>query len=130
MATMQREVTAAIRANDDEFERAVRAQDARRLVEAFYADDARFMPPNQPMIEGREKIVRAFEGLFEIGLKEIRLEILSVETSREIAAEVGRYVMKIGEAEDRGKYVVAHRRRSDGSWRAFADIFNSDLPPH
>ncbi len=128
MATAQEDVAKAIRANDDAFERCIREKDANGLVEVFYEEDARFMAPNTPGIQGREQIAGTLGALFGIGLKEIKLEIVSVETSGDMAAEVGRYTMTVGEGEDRGKYLVTHRRQPDGSWKAFADIFNSDLP--
>ncbi len=128
MATVQEDVTSAIRANDDAFERYVRAQDAGRLVEAFYAKDARFMAPNAPEVRGHEGIVGTLNALFGAGLRDASLEIVSVETAGDLAAEIGRYVLTIGEGQDRGKYVVVHSRQPDGSWKAIADIFNSDLP--
>ncbi len=128
MATAQEDVAKAIRANDDAFERCIRAKDANGLVEVFYEEGAALMPPNQPALMGREAIAGLFGALFGMGLKEIKLEIVSVETSGDMAAEVGRYTMTVGEGEDRGKYLVTHRRQPDGSWKAFADIFNSDLP--
>ncbi len=128
MATAQADVAKAIRKNDDVFERCIRAKDANALVEAFYAEDAAFMAPNQPAIMGREQIAGMLNALFGMGLKEITLEIVKVEASGDLAAEIGRYTMTVGENQDRGKYIVAHRRQPDGSWRAFADIFNSDLP--
>ncbi len=128
MAMMKEDVTKAIRANDDVFERCIRDRDANRLVEAFYAEDAAFMAPNQPAIMGHEQIAGTLNALFGMGLREIKLEIVKVEASGDLAAEVGRYTMTVGENQDRGKYLVAHRRQRDGSWKAFADIFNSDLP--
>ncbi len=128
MATVQKDVTKAIRANDDEFERCIRDKDARGLVEAFSAEDGAIMPPNSPAQVGREAIAGMFGALFGMGLKEIKLEIVSVEESGDLAAEVGRYTMMVGEGQDRGKYVVVHKRQADGSWRAVHDIFNSDLP--
>jgi ketosteroid isomerase-like protein len=130
MATVKEDVTRAIRANDDEFERCIRAKDAQRLVQAFYEEGASFMAPNQPALVGRAAIAGMLGALFGMGLREIKLEISGVEVSGDMAAEVGRYTMTVGEGQDRGKYVVVHRRQPDGSWKAFADIFNSDLPAH
>ena len=46
---------------------------------------------------------------------------------------VGNYTMTLRPAgadpiRDEGKYVVVYRRQADGSWKAAADIFNTNLP--
>ncbi len=128
MAAGQTDATKAIRKNDDEFERNVRAQNAPALVEAFYAEEAVVLPPNQPMVSGRASIMELFQGLFGAGLRDAALEIVRVDESGDLAAELGKYTLTIGTAQDKGKYLVVWRRQPDGAWRAIADMFSSDSP--
>ncbi len=45
-------------------------------------------------------------------------------------AKDGRYELRAGnQVVDTGKYVVVHRRQSDGSWKYGIDIWNSDQAP-
>ena len=133
MATVQTDVTKQIRAGDDEFERNIRAQDAARLVAAFYTADAVVMPPDQPMVSGQEQIKGFWQAMFGAGLRDGALEIVQVEASGDLACEVGKYTLTIdptGAAPvlAQGKYLVVHRRQPDGSWKAIADMFSGNGP--
>ena len=54
--------------------------------------------------------------------------MVTVAGSGDLATDRGSYVLNIdGAPEDRGKYVVVWKKVG-GEWKAFQDIFNSDLP--
>ena len=65
MAIRQTDVAAAIRANDDAFQRLVHAQDAKALTSFFYTEDAVVMPPDSPIIRGQAQIVDFWQGMFK-----------------------------------------------------------------
>jgi ketosteroid isomerase-like protein len=93
------------------------------------------MPPNHPAVEGRDNIRGFLQGLIDAGATGIKLITASVSSAGDVAWERGAYVLSMAPAggagaEDRGKYIVCYRRRPDGSWRAVADIFNSDQAGH
>jgi uncharacterized protein (TIGR02246 family) len=123
----------AIRGLDGEFMKAANARDAGAVVRAFYAPDAVLLPPNHPIVEGRSNIQAFLQGLMDSGLSSIRLETTRIASDGALAYGRGRYTLSLAPAaaapvEDVGKYVVVYRRQPDGSWRAVADIFNSDRP--
>ena len=133
MTTVQTDLASAIRALDDEFMRNAMAKDAGRLVDAFYAEDAVVLPPNQQPVAGKAQIRPFIQGMIDAGLAEITLETTDVSGSGDVAYGVGKYRMTLHPAgadriEDKGKYVVVYRRQADGSWKAVADIFNTNLP--
>lgn len=102
-------------------------------VAALYADDAVLMPPNMATARGRGSIREAFAGLGQMSPRDIRLQVQEIEICGDTAYEVGTYSMSIQPAgasriEDRGKYIVIHKRQSDGRWLIARDIFNSDMP--
>jgi len=122
----------AIRRLDEEFMRAAATGDGEALVDAFYARDAVLLPPNQPAAEGRENIRRVLQGLMDSGVSSIKLETTVTGTAGDLAYGRGHYTLSINPPEgapmtDVGKYVVVYRRLG-GTWRAVADIFNSDQP--
>jgi len=133
MTTVQTDLASAIRALDDEFIRHAMAKDAGRLVDAFYAEDAQVLAPNQPAIVGKAQIRPFIQGMIDGGLTEITLDTTHISGSGDVAYGVGKYRMTLHPAgadriEDKGKYVVVYRRQVDGSWKAVADIFNTNLP--
>jgi uncharacterized protein (TIGR02246 family) len=113
----------------DEFVRLFNAKDLEALVPMFYAPDARVLAPGAPMVQGHDQIKALFSQLAGM-VQSLSLETISVESSGDLAAEIGRYeMMTIDGNRDVGKAVVVYRRQSDGSWKSIADIFNSDNPP-
>ncbi|HET8547372.1 MAG TPA: DUF4440 domain-containing protein [Bryobacteraceae bacterium] len=115
----------SIRDMDEEFMRNVRARDVNRLVEQFYADDARLLPPGRPELTGKAAILEAWNAFFQSGLEALDLDTHHVEASGELAYGAGTYRLIMNGTATRGKYVVVYRRRPDGAYRAVADIFNA-----
>jgi uncharacterized protein (TIGR02246 family) len=114
-----------------EFARHVRERDAERLVDSFYAPDAKLLAPGMPMIEGRDAILAFWQGVFARGLQSAQFKRIQAETEGELACEVGRYTVTIENEPGHpvtspGKYMVMCRRQADGHWRVIADIYNND----
>jgi len=125
MATGQPDVESAIRALGDGFVRHFNAADADQLVQAFYAEDARLLPPNHPMVTGRSQIREGLQGFFAAGLGEIAIDTAEIGCSGDLAYRIGTYSMG-KPAPDRGKFIDIYRRQADGSWKCIADMFSSD----
>jgi len=58
-----------------------------------------------------------------------------VEASRsgDFAYDIGTYQLTMNDPQgkpmsERGKYTVVWKKQADGSWKAVADMFSSDLP--
>lgn len=115
-----------------EFGKAATNQDVEELV-GFYTDDAKILPPNAPMLQGRDGLRGLFKEYIEAGMKTLDLETVDVVEAGDVVVEVGRYVMGIeppgaGLIEDRGKYVGVFRRQPGGELKLIIDTFNSDAP--
>ena len=120
-----------IREKTAERVRHIRDQEMDAMVDAFYADDAVFMPPNHLEVRGREALLAYWRERPDEGLLELELEPTHVESSGDLAYEVGRYTSLLRPRhgsllQDYGKYLVVYRRGEGGEWRAVADTFNSD----
>jgi ketosteroid isomerase-like protein len=103
------------------------------LVEAYYADDARLLPPNAPPAVGRAAIRDTLTGMLAGGSMELSVENAVRQVSGELAYHTGRYELVIrptnGEPiRDQGKYLEVFRRQPDGRWQCVADMFSSDQP--
>lgn len=124
------EATRAIHAMDLEFMANVRAKDAARLVDAFYAEDARVLPPNHPAVQGKAAIRDLWQGVLTSGVADVALDTTHIEVSGDLAYGIGAYVMQIEprggpRTEQEGKYCVVYRREN-GNWKAVADMFSAN----
>lgn len=99
-------------------------------VAALYEEDGQLLPPLTDAVAGRAKIQEYWQGVMGAGVKTAALEMLEVHSSGDIAAEVGRYVMKSAEGADldHGKYMVLWKKKK-GSWVIVRDIWNSSMSP-
>jgi uncharacterized protein (TIGR02246 family) len=131
IAQAQQSVRRAIETNTKQFVEAFNKGDAAAVAN-MYTIDARLLPPNSAMVEGRANIQNFWQGAITAGLKMVSLDPMTVEAQGNIAVEVGRYTATAPAAggattTDKGKYVVVWKRQG-GNWKLAVDIFNSDMP--
>ncbi len=122
---------ADIRRSTADFAVAALANDADALAN-LYAEDAVFMPPNEPAVVGKDAIrTRLAADTYQA----FTLQLSSVEGRGDLAYSHGTYAIRFqpgneGEfIDDTGKWLVVQRKLADGSWLNIADIYNSDQPP-
>jgi ketosteroid isomerase-like protein len=96
-------------------------------VAALYAQNARLMPPNAEILDGRGAIEPFIKGFVQTGAK-LSFELLTVHETPAMCVAIGRYILDIpGAPQDRGKYVEVWTSQPEG-WRIVDDMFNSSLP--
>jgi uncharacterized protein (TIGR02246 family) len=124
----------AIRATDAAMLTAAQAKDADRVV-ATYASDATLLPPNEPMVTGKDGIRAGWARAMAIPGFDINWQILKFDISRsgDLAYTTATYVSAMQDAtgkavSDNGKDIEVWKKQADGSWKVEADSFNSDLP--
>jgi uncharacterized protein (TIGR02246 family) len=102
-----------------------------KAVAAFYAEDAVVMPPGSDFVKGRPAIEAFWKSGHEAGMKNMRLEIVDVESDGTYVIETGKAtadVQPAGQATataEAYKYVVVWKKQKDGSWKIIRDIWNS-----
>jgi ketosteroid isomerase-like protein len=92
----------------------------------LYAENSVFMPPNAPLLRGREPL-KSFYTDFVSKVTDIRLEPVDVAGHGPIAYQSGTYTMNLGSTRDRGKYLFV-LRNTGGKWRMEYTSWSSDLP--
>ena len=127
----QQSVRTAIEANTRQFVEAFNKGDAAAVAN-MYTVEARVLPPNAEMVEGRANIQKFWNGAISAGFKMVSLETTHVETQGNLAVEVGRYTITTPGSggvttTDKGKYVVVWKREGQ-SWKLATDIFNTNTP--
>jgi uncharacterized protein (TIGR02246 family) len=103
---------------------------------AMYADDAISLPSYEPMIKGKDALMKSHMKSKEAGFKmnSMTLNTMDVWSSGDMAYEIGTYTIDMsmpgmGEIKDNGKYVTIWQKQSDGSWKVKADTWNTDNNP-
>ena len=111
-----------------EFAAAYTARDAEKVA-AFYADRAIVMPPDAPMVQGRENIEAYYRRGFAQSEGRLRLQPIESVIAGSSAYEAGTssLVAVRGSGESAGKYVVVYERVRN-EWKIIYDIFNNDPP--
>lgn len=129
-ALSEEDVT-AIKAAHDAFIQVVMTGGWGAVIE-FYTEDAVFMPPNAPIVQGK-KAMMAFSKMWP-PVTAFDLTIEDIDGRDDLAYVRGAYSQTIeleGAPEpiqDKGKFVEIMRKQQDGSWLISIDILNSDIP--
>jgi uncharacterized protein (TIGR02246 family) len=100
-------------------------------VAAAYVEDARVLPPGGAMASGRKAIQEFWQSVMRIGVREVDLQTQQVESSGDLAYEIGSATLTIQPAGDSAttetvKYVVVWKRQAGGPWQLAVDIWNSN----
>jgi ketosteroid isomerase-like protein len=102
----------------------------------YYADDASLLIANAPAINGKDAIQAAMKPMFDDSNFALAFQASRVEVAKsaDLGYTQGAYTMTFTEPRtkkpitDKGKYVTAYKKQSDGTWKAAADMVSSDIP--
>lgn len=113
----------------------VAAGDIESAME-FWADDAVMMPPESPILEGKEAIREYVEAAVEIPGFSISWEPISAEISAagDMAYMIERNVTEFDDPDGNrvtlhGKVVTVWRKDDGGNWRNVVDMWNEAPAP-
>lgn len=103
---------------------------------AYYTDDAVLLLPNTPIVNGKEAIRSAMKPLLADPNFALSFQGTRAEGSKggDTVWSVGTYSMTVSDPKtkkpvtDKGKYLTVFKKQADGSWKAIADMVNSDMP--
>jgi len=122
-----------IRQQHEAFMTAFNTKDVARILD-LYAENSVFMPPNQPIIRGKDALKQFYESLLTSeGASDLKMDISEVSGHGPLAYQSGTYEMALKPAKgtagrDRGKYLFVIRKMGAG-WKFQYTMWNSDLPP-
>ena len=121
----------AIRATVDSFTNAMKAGDYATAA-SYYTEDAVFMPPNAPAVEGRAGIQKNFESLGRVSA--FSQSVVDLEGLGDLAYARLNFDLTLTPPNfttpmnDKGKVLIVMRKQADGKWRTAEGMFNSNLP--
>ena len=116
----------AIKKSTAEFATAFNAKQIDKIVE-FYGENSVLMPPNKPLLRGRDALKMYFNDILSRG-GSLTMDVEEVGGHGPIAHELGTYTITYSTGErDRGKYLRVVRNMA-GSWRTEKMMWSSDFP--
>lgn len=100
-------------------------------VAGLFAGDGVLMAPHHDAANGQKAVERLLREFGETGYSDLRVETMRVDSSGDMAMEVGRYSVTIRQQNgtlmaERGKYVKVWRRL--GAWLILADCWSRNPP--
>jgi uncharacterized protein (TIGR02246 family) len=121
----------AIRELDADVRRHIQAGDADAMVDSYYAEDGRVLPPGQGEVQGKVAIREMWRALVASGMVDLVLETGHIETAGDLAFGTGTARATVHPAGSppvilEGRYAVAFRRQPDGAWRNIVDMYTID----
>jgi ketosteroid isomerase-like protein len=122
-----------IRQQHEAFLVAFNAKAAAKVLD-LYAENSVFMPPNEPIIRGKDALKNFYDDLFvKRGASSLKMDIAEVSGHGPLAYQSGTYEMDLKPptgrpGRDRGKYLFVIRKMGNG-WKYQYTMWNSDLPP-
>jgi ketosteroid isomerase-like protein len=122
---------ASIRERSDTLVKAFNDKSVDRILDV-YTESSVFMPPNEPIIRGKDALKMFYEDLLKGGAANLKLQVSEVSGQGPLAYQSGSYEMErsgpsAGSGRDRGKYLFVLRKFND-TWRYEYAMWNSDLP--
>lgn len=123
----------AIRDLDAQWSKMAGAHDLEGTL-SYYSDDALLLPPNAPMVSGKQAIRAMWTSLLgpDVSLSWHATKV-EVARSGDLAYLVGTYTISMKDPQgkpmtDNGKFVEVWKKQADDKWKAVTDTYNSDLP--
>jgi uncharacterized protein (TIGR02246 family) len=123
-------MTPEIQERLDRYVAAFNGGDADAAAEAW-ADDSKQFAPGAPPAVGRDAIRESIRAVQQMS-PQLELKSVDVLVEGNVAIETGTWSVKLqtpnGRVEDGGPAVRVWRRGTDGVWRLYRDIWNSEQP--
>src|SRR5918993_2814559 len=92
---------AAIDATNRRFEAAFNAGDPARAARETYTADARVLPPDMPMVRGREALEQFWVGVATgLGVKQVQLSTNELQVHDDIAHEIGTAMLSLNGGQE------------------------------
>ena len=122
-----------IREIDAAWSQALHGKDLDKVM-SNYSEDASFLPPDEPIVEGKDNIRKWFTTRVALPGYSATFAptTIVISRSRDIAYELGTFRVTINDESGKpvvylGKHLVTWQKRS-GHWKAVAESINRDSP--
>ena len=113
-----------------DFAKALVAKDATAAAN-LYTENASLLPPNEPMVTGRENIKNYWQGAIDAGLVAASVKTIDASSDGDLGYEAGTFELKF-QAEDGsiitdiGKYTEILKRNEQGEWISIYGMWSAN----
>lgn len=117
-----------IDATNRRFEAAFNAGEFATAAREVYTANARVLPPDAPIVRGLADIADFWTAAAaHLGVTRVQLATQELEVVGDVAHEIGKATLTLGDGQEaQAKYVVLWKRE-DGQWRWDVDIWNNGV---
>ena len=113
-----------------DFAKAMTAQDAAAAAN-LYDENASILPPNEPMVTGRENIQKYMQGFLDAGFVGGFSSTISAASDGDLGYEIGTFVIKMKAAdgsitEETIKFTELLKRNEEGKWMSIYGMWSAN----
>lgn len=119
---------AAIEDRLQQYETRFNERDAEALSRLF-DDDVTYYGPLGQVFEGREAVRQRYQGSFEAGFSDMKVEPLDIRVFGDTAYDIARYTITDPGGKPLTGYHLAIMAKKDGEWVVQRTLVNAKLPP-
>jgi ketosteroid isomerase-like protein len=115
-----------------DFAKALNEKDALAAA-ILYDENASILPPNEPIVTGRENIQAYWQGAIDAGIIDASVKTIDAKSSGDLGYEIGMYTLRfLGAQKDTlvetGKYTEILKRNEEGKWISIYGMWSSNEP--
>jgi ketosteroid isomerase-like protein len=97
-----------------------------------YAEDASFVPPNEPIVTGRENIKKYWQSVLDAGTTSVSVTFSATSIGGDLGNQYGTFRLSYPGPDGKmmvikGKFVELLKRTADGKWVSYYGNWNLDL---
>ena len=116
-----------------DFAKALNDKDAV-AASLLYSEDGSLLPPNEPIVTGRENIKKYWQAFIDAGITNVSVSTISTGSNGDLGYQIGRFQLSYPGADgkmivEKGKFTELLKRTTDGKWISIYGIWNSDPSP-
>jgi len=127
MSTKTSEIHSTISVLAKNFESTFARGDAAHIAD-FYTENVMLLPAGSDFVRGKQNIKDFWQMAIDMGIKNIKLEILELEQHDDTAIEMSKYILSGADDQviDQGKGIVIWKYENN-AWKLHRDIWNSSI---
>lgn len=116
-----------------DFAKALTAKDAVAAANQ-YDENASLLPPNEPIVTGRDNIQAYWQGAIDAGIIDATVKTIDAKSDGNLGYEIGTFTLRFLGAENDtiveiGKYTEILRLTEEGKWISTYGMWSSNEPP-
>jgi len=129
MSTKTSEINSIISTLSKNFETTFALGNTAEIAD-FYTENAILLPAGADFVRDKQNIQEFWQMAIDMGIKNIKLEILEVEQHDNTAIEMSKFTLSDADDQmiDQGKGIVIWKNEND-TWKLHRDIWNSSIEP-